>query len=268
MPSDPPPWTQTGGRLDGVNGLFHASYDSATAAAEHAAPVLIFLGDQLILHRGGSRREARVTTPAWLAVRSAAHAPIAVFSLLSKAPGTTRIEELRSQIESALHTLPRELSDAEALADVQALLTATLRWLEHPDDLEAFARSRGADLLRLTDHATRLQLASLHARVDELLADFSPEELAKLQVVVAGAHQARDRSLGMQYFRKRLNEPPHEENRVAYAENAADEKAALSLAGIRKFDGAIASAFFGDPKRLQRDVLGDSVEKRLAAMTF
>jgi hypothetical protein len=135
-------------------------------------------------------------------------------------------------------------------------------------DLEAFARGLGPDLLRLTDHATRLQLASLHAQVETLLADFSSEELCELQVVVAGAHQARDRSLGMQYFRKRLNEPAREENRVAYAENAADEKAALTLVGIRKLDGAIASAFFGDPKRLQRDVLGDSVAKRLATMIF
>lgn len=265
MPSEPPPWTQSGGPLDAVNDAFHASYERACADEEHAAPVLIFLGEQLILHRGGSRREARITTPAWLAVRSAAHTPIAIFSLLSKA---TRLEELRRRLESALHALPRELSDAEALPDVHALLTATLRWLEHPADFESFARSRGPDLLRLTDHATRLQLASLHARVEELLADFSPAELARLQVVVAGAHQARDRSLGMQYFRKRLNEPESEEDRVAYAENAADEKAALALVGIRKFDGAIATAFFGDPKRLQRDVLGDSVEKRLAAMTF
>jgi hypothetical protein len=35
------------------------------------------------------------------------------------------------------------------------------------------------------------------------------------------------------------------------------------LVGTRRLDRAIASAFFGDPKRLQRDVLGDAAKSAL-----
>jgi hypothetical protein len=41
----------------------------------------------------------------------------------------------------------------------------------------------------------------------------------------------------------------------------ADE--ALALVGTRRLDRRVAAAFFGDPSRLQRDVLGDSVRERL-----
>ena len=74
-------------------------------------------------------------------------------------------------------------------------------------------------------------------------------------------HQARARSLGMQYFQKRLGEPPGAEERVSYAEGVADAEEALALVGTRRADRAIASAFFGDPHRLQRDVLGDAVRR-------
>jgi hypothetical protein len=97
----------------------------------------------------------------------------------------------------------------------------------------------------------------------EALACLDEAMLPELEIVVAGAHQARARSLGMQYCQKRFGEAPGEERRVAYAESAQDVDQARSLVGTRRLDRAIAGAFFGDPKRLQRDVLGDSAKSAL-----
>jgi hypothetical protein len=70
----------------------------------------------------------------------------------------------------------------------------------------------------------------------------------------------------MQYFRRRLREPEGAEERVTYGEAVTDPDEALALVGRRRLDRAIALAFFGDAKRLQRDVLGDAVHEQLATL--
>ena len=58
------------------------------------------------------------------------------------------------------------------------------------------------------------------------------------------------------------------DERVTYGENIGTEEEALALAGTRHLDKAIAQAFFGDEKRLQRDVLGDAAKRCLEQMKF
>jgi hypothetical protein len=124
--------------------------------------------------------------------------------------------------------------------------------------LELLARETGPMLLRLTEHATRARLAALHRAVEAELALMSGQERRALQVVIAGDHQARVRSLAVQYFQRRFDELPGADRRVTYAEGLDEPALALGLVGKRILDRDIAVAFFGDPARLQRDVLGDA----------
>jgi hypothetical protein len=279
MSDQAPPWPPIGGPLDDVNDDFHRSYDAARAVAEDAAPVLIVLGDVLSLHRRGARDEVVIAPRLFHALKSVCHAPLAVYAALYLAgdrplepAATGALHRARDHVRAALAALTIDLADPEVLADARPLLASTLEFVERilgagrtsRPDLAAFAGKCGPALLRLTDHATALELAALHAGAERLLAPLTAAEQGALQVVVAGSHQARERSLAMQYFRKRLREPDRAEERVTYAENAADEHAALMLVGTRRLDRAIAGAFFGDPKRLQRDVFGDSAAARLA----
>lgn len=283
MSAEIPPWPRIQGPLDDVNEDFHGAYDSARSAASEGPPVLILLGDALIVHLRGKRRELSVTPRLYHALKSASHSPLAVYSALymlgDQALDSDAVHRLRAIAEhtrASLENLASDVPHAEALAELHTLLELTLSFIEHAflegctsrQALAAFARKCGPALLRLMDHATGLQLDALHARVEETLADMTATERAALQVVVAGAHQARERSVAMQYFRKRLHEPAGAEERVAYAENAADEDAALALVGTRRFDRAIAGAFFGEEKRLQRDLLGDAAAARLATFRF
>jgi hypothetical protein len=118
-------------------------------------------------------------------------------------------------------------------------------------------------LLQLTEEATRLELAALDRAANEALSDLASDEQQRLEIVVAGAHQARARSLPLQYFQRRLGEEPGEERRIAYAEVATSPEEALTLVGTRQLDRTLAKAFFGDEKRLQRDVLGDAATRLL-----
>ena len=47
---------------------------------------------------------------------------------------------------------------------------------------------------------------------------------------------------------------------------AARPRDALALAGTQRLDRVIATAFFGEAKRLQRDILGDARKRLLAEM--
>lgn len=283
MSNEAPRWPRIESPLDNVNADFHESYDSARSAAEAAAPVLVFIDDALVVFLRGERRAIPVTPRLYHAIKSASHVPLALYSMLYllgdralDAATVRRLIALREHTEVSLAALASDITDAGVRADLQPLLASTLALIERTladrrafrSSITTFARRCGPALLRLIDRATGVQLDALHACVEEVLAAMTPAETSRLQVVVAGPHQARERSVAMQYFRKRLHEPARTEDRVAYAENAADEQAALMLVGTRRFDRALAGAFFGDERRMQRDLLGDAAAARLSAITF
>ncbi len=276
---------RVGGPLDGVNDGFHAAYDGAREAAKLDAPVFVVHADALFVFRRGERRELSLRPRIFHVIKSAAHAPVAIFAALHRSheahnghdgalerPGDGRIEALRAHVVAAMASVDGEHeADRETASAIRDVLDASLAFLDRvlepaattTTELDAFARATGALLLRMTAHATRVQLAALHDVVEKALAELDQEERRGLQVVVTGDHQARVRSLGMQYFRKRFREPDGAEERVTYAEGAVDVDDALALVGTRRLDVAIAKAFFGDAKRLQRDVLGDAVHALL-----
>lgn len=278
---------RVGGALDGVNDGFHAAYDTARDEAKLDAPVFVVHADALFVFRGRQRRELPLTPRIFHVIKSAAHAPVAIFAALHRygngngspggaltLPSGDRIRELRTHVAAALASLDGEHeADRDTVAAIRPLLDGSVSFLDRmlgktpPSvaDLDAFAGESGPRLLELTRLATQVQLTALHEVVEQALGELDERERAGLQVVVTGDHQARVRSLGMQYFRKRFGESEGAEDRVTYAEGVDDVDEALALVGTRRLDVAIAKAFFGDPKRLQHDVLGDAVHELLAS---
>lgn len=243
-------------------------------------PVLVFLEDVLTVCHAGERHAVHVTPESFHALKAAAHAPIALYLLLAPLTDETvddvllgRLQSLVTRTNDALAQLETHVAESGMVEDARRVLelTATrardvLTTRRNPAaEVERFARTQGPALLTLTDHASRVQLEALHRATEEVLAAMNADARERFHVVVAGAHQARERSLAMQYFQLRLREPPGSEERVTYAENASSVDEALALVGVRRLDRAIARAFFGDEKRLQRDILGDSAKAQLAA---
>ncbi|CAN5721045.1 hypothetical protein BH09MYX1_BH09MYX1_00630 [soil metagenome] len=271
-----------GGPLDGVNEDFHTAYYDATGEAEADVPVFVLVGDQLVVFRRKTRREISVTPRLSHVIKSVAHAPVGVFSALEPLGDDVldtatreRLEKLLAHTKAALSALATDADAAkESVAeDLAVVLSSTTKLIENAFDasgsdrttaLWKHAKATGPLLLRLTAAATRVQLAGLDEGVAAALAGWSSEDRRRLQVVVTGDHQARSRSLGMQYFRRRLGELDGAETRVAYAEGVTEPDQARALVGKRRVDAAIAKAFFGDGKRLQRDILGDAASMLLA----
>jgi hypothetical protein len=264
-----------------VNEQFHEAYDGAKTEAEYESPVFVLLADTLIACCRGVRTELRYTPDAFVLLKSISHAPVSLYAELQRgdwpeevsSASRQRLEKLQKLVVQTQKRLQEDATRValteDASRDVRAILQTCATMLETAvggttrESLEQFARDVGPVLQRLMHEATRLQLDSLHECVERALAPLSAKDRASLQVVVTGDHQARSRSLGMQYFKLRLREPTDSEERVAYAEGVTDEKEAFELVGLRRLDHAVAAAFFGDRKRLQRDLLGDSAEELL-----
>lgn len=250
--------------LDQVNDTFHQAYDQRREEkATNGPPVLLVLADTVTLLVDDTRTAVRFTPELFHVIKSVVHAPVAAFAA---ARSPERLLALRAHLETSLHELDGYAAEPEVLTRLRALLRSTRSFVEaalagHGPAREVFAASTGLALLASTDDATGLQLAALDGVVSELLGRLPADARAELQVVVAGAHQARAQSLGMQYFGKLLG--ARADAQLTYAESIESEEEALRLIRTRQLDREIASAFFGEPTRLERDVLGDAVKKRL-----
>lgn len=279
------------GALAREDARFHSAYDALRQDAAHYAPTLVLFGGQFIFTDSGQRAEYPASAPASQLLKATAHAPLGMYTLLlplvensarAELPALLKIRlaDSKATLERAEHELARDgrregLSE-QACAESMEVLRLTREFvektlaLEHveAERLAELARTIGPRLLRLTEYATELELSALHAAFEDALANMTPEQRASFEVVVAGVHQARDRSLALQYFQKRFGEAPGEERRIAYAESVSGPSEARELVGTRRLDRAIAGAFFGNPERLQRDVLGDAAQHLLKRHAF
>ena len=242
---------------DAVNEAFHDAYAAAREAREDDAPVLVLLADELVAHWKG--RRAHVVRPrSFHAIKAISHAPIALYALLRAGRDPA---DLRARLDAA------ELDEVPAGA-ARDDCAETLRQTRTAMASGEFPRSLGPLLYRLTLHATELHLDALDRAVNGELARLDARERARLQVVVTGDHQARSRSLGMQYFAKRLPKGDPAGERILYAEGITEEKAAIDLVALQRLDREGAEMFVGDPSRRQSDVLGEAAAEVLGRITL
>ncbi|HEY0465736.1 MAG TPA: hypothetical protein VGC79_16095, partial [Polyangiaceae bacterium] len=236
------------------------------------------LPSELALHQQNQRQSAAYSRASFATAKSAAHIAVALFALTcpESKPANSRagVARLLAHITAALDVAERP-NAAAVDVEINALLQCCLGFAQvardqaPPERLRAeFASDAGPRILRITELATCEQIAGLHEAVETILSTLSARDQAELQVVVVGDHQARARSLGMQYFKRRFREQPGVDVRITYGENISDEEEAISLVATRRLDKRIAQAFFGDEHRLQRDVLGDAAKRCLDEMSF
>lgn len=271
------PAEQSAQRAERVDDGFVESYAGACAAVVRTAPVIVVAGDLLVVFHDGKREEVSFASRELKILKSAAHAPVAVFALLHPGAGSPLSADARARLLG----LARRIDDAAVACEGAASPDVVGRVLRITsafgkqvlDDglvaleaLEAFAGTLESGLDELIARATQVELEALHARVDEIVERLPADARHALQVVVTGQHQARVRSLGMQYFQARFGEPAGADERVVYAESITDPDEAYALVGKRSMDLYLARAFFGDPKRLQRDVLGDAAAAAIVVL--
>jgi hypothetical protein len=263
-----------------ANDSFRDAYGTARDRAGSAGAKLIVLGNAIVLHHDGARREIVLESHLFDLLKSTSHLPIAIFAMLHEGVPSidsrcrAALERLKGRMREGMTELAAFEGPVDVIANARLLLDSSMQFVERAlaeSEVTAaalldFARGSAPALLKATADATENRLRALDREVKALLEELDGDQRDGLEVVVSGDHQARERSLPMQYFERLFGEKPGEEKRVTYGERIDDEAAALALIGTRRLDRAIASAFFGDPQRLQRDVLGDAAKERIGSM--
>ena len=264
-----------------VNKAFRAAYAAARKdLLAHTGPVILVSGDDLVLLRDGRRSEAKVVPAAYHTLKTVSHIPLTIYAMTSPVADAPLDDDKRADLRQYRDKLPGVakcladcgLADA-ALQRQQKLVAAGGAFLDGAlengkltkDDLLGYVRRQTPLILENVKETARVQLDGLNRQVQAWKADMAPAEWQGLRVVVEGSPMPRKGNLAVQYFSRLLAETG-EGLRIIYAESLFDESRALNLLGTNLLDSDIATAFFADPMRMHRDLLGDAASDCLNEM--
>jgi hypothetical protein len=280
-PSDP---------LCALNEAFHAAYDALREdVLASLGPVIAQIEDLLILRFRGQRLVGPARTRRYHELKAISHLPLALHVLLANRPGALdegvrgRLTALRQLATKVGASLEARGFTPEVLARQRRLVEASQTFIDGllargslaPGDLVAFTRARNPDLLGNAEDAARDQLETMHATVEAWKEQMTPAERTQLRAVVGVSHMSRPGNVALQYFSLALGENwegrfDQEDlqpgKRVLAAESAVDEPSAFALLATHALDARVATRFFGEKTRMERDLLADAAERILSEM--
>lgn len=255
------------GPLDELNATFREQYAAARAEAyAHQGLVLLVSGDSLYLYRDQKVvAEAVVRPPSYHRLKAIDHVPLAV-RLLVKPWGEGPLAPDRAgrlaAFRSKLLAVPGAASDPVLAASLKYLDGVLAANRVSRSDLDAYSRAVEPSLAANLDAAAAVELETLDAAVGAWRKTLPAADWDRVAVVVIGSHMAREGELSWQYFSRLLGQQC-EGGRLVYAEEKWQPEDALKLLASHVVDLDLGGAFFGDPGRMHRDVLGDGAKKWL-----
>lgn len=264
--------------LGSLNQTFRSWYSAEKSRRlEHPGPVVMVKGDALIFLRQAERKEVPLIPADYHRLKAVSHIPLALEVKLGPGAGKPlaqadlrALAEYLSTLKRAMEMLnkasttptPTACTRQIAVAS-QALLETTLKdGLVRPDALRAYLRAMAPHVLAEAGDAAALELTSLDQAMQAWRKDVAPEEWQAFHAIVMGAHMAREQEIAMQYFFALTGER-REGGRVIFLEGQWDEGKALDLLATHLVDGDVGRDFFGDPKRMHRDLLSDAARSWL-----
>ncbi|HEX4386356.1 MAG TPA: hypothetical protein VH083_25550 [Myxococcales bacterium] len=239
-----------------LNSIARADYAEARGRAiAHAGPVLVVGPSQITFIDGQKRQQFELAPPAFHQLKTVAHLPLGLHSLFfQQTPPREKLLELRAAAEKTPLPEPRDRQQR-----IIALSTGLIDdALAGHADLPRYEREVAPLLLENALDAARMEIADLDAATAEVRKQ---TDLSKLHVVIVGAHMAREGEISQHYFEKLLGE--REGLHIVFAEGLWDEPSELSLLGTHLLDSSVGEGFFGDPRRMHRDLLSDAAKKLL-----
>ena len=126
----------------------------------------------------------------------------------------------------------------------------------------AYGKQAGPLLLANAAEAARAQVDGLDAAFRDFKGRLSPDEVARLYVIVLGLRMPRVGNLQFNYFVNAMGRDEIDRHLI-YAEGVTDVKGGESLLSVIVTDRGLSAAFFDDPMRMDRDILADGAEARL-----
>jgi hypothetical protein len=261
-----------------LNDSFRAAYrDLRKWQIDRADPVIVVQFDDLHLIRAGKVTTERFTPAIYHEYKAIAHIPLAIYVKLARYPERPFDKEMlewltayMKQVRAAGASLDgRPGWTPEQLRLHKKIVADSLAFLEkigaaeqfHDSDLNAYTRAMRPLVLASADAAAKVQLDGLHALVNKWKAELGPH-WSHVDVVVLGPKQPRPGNVQYEYFVRALGRGAVGK-RLWYAEGIFDKDGGMTLYGTIRVDRAASLAFFGDPVRLERDLLADAAQRHL-----
>jgi hypothetical protein len=262
--------------LNNASRMFYTLAKQQTLAK--SGPVMIVVGDDLVLRKGEQRTQARVIPEIFHALKTFDHIPLALDVALTAHAGETplgedflnELRDYRGLFPAAGERIDKVELDAEQRARQKTIVAACAQFVDSvldkrqclPAERIAFTRKMNPLLMANASAAARAALDSLHHQVCEWKGQLTPQEWSALVVIIVGRQLPRKDNLAVQYFGRLLGQPG-EGRRLIYAEGLGDEPRSLDLLATYLVDTQVGIDFFNDPNRMARDLLSDSARDYL-----
>ncbi|MBY0549519.1 MAG: hypothetical protein K2W95_19740 [Candidatus Obscuribacterales bacterium] len=272
--------------FDSVNRIFREDYARAKREIlEKSGAVIVCNNGALSLYQNGALKETiPFIKPAYTGLKELAHIPLASYVVLINqvdehspqkacALNTETIARL-SGLQQAVQAASKKMSDSgvpqQSMERQQQIINRTDAFLGAAltrkqmsyEQLNAFTRGITALEMRNADGAADSQISSMAQIVAKWKDAMPAAEWNKIRAVVVSGHMPRAQNSSGQFFANLLHEK-REGGRLIIIETAPDDAAALDSFATHVLDGKIAVDFFGDPWRMHRDLLSDSITKSL-----
>jgi hypothetical protein len=261
-----------------MNKMFRAEYKAARAEViKKAEPIIVVAFDDLVLYWKGKRIKQSFTPRIYHEVKAVAHVPLTLYVMLQARTGRRigrnlerRLNTLRGRIVAAEKSLPgRRGWTPKILRQNRAILRRSLRLIDgvlarariNKARLTRYARNIAPLLLANANTAARAQLGQLNALLNRwkkmLGRDWARVKVANLAPRQAEPQNAQG-SFVLAYFGRHLLN-----KRVFMTRNIFSDGGARSLLGTIYLDRSASIAFFGNPARLERDLLADAAKRQI-----
>lgn len=262
-----------------LNRTAREAYAAAKAQVLPPDQPVFLVGRDVTLMKGGQRWTRPIAPALYRDLKSLSHIPLGVFAAASaweRAPDDPqwagRLSTLRAHAAAALQTLDRiGLSDSQA-ARQREMLQRSIAYVDalgeqkpDPAALKAYAAAVGPATLANAADAARAGVQELHRAVTELRGQLAPGEWERAYVLILAPKTPRDGNLAYEYFANAMGRAA-ERQRLIYAESIFDQQVALNLLRTLIIDRAVGEAFYGDPARMERDLLADGATAALLEM--
>ncbi|MGH7353646.1 MAG: hypothetical protein ACRELS_03600 [Candidatus Rokuibacteriota bacterium] len=268
-----------GSPLEAADQLFHEEYAKSRAVlwARTRPIIVVEFENVVLLRKSGPPLAAAYAPPIYHRYKEIGHVPMAIFAIVSPAvdgperPWQEPLTQLHGHVMAARARIAEfgfpvahRAAQDEILRRSADFIAGTLRAGKIDGNaVQAFTRDMAPRVLAGADLAAASQLAQLHTIVSGWRQTaLTPAEWEQVYVVVLGFKMPREGYTQYQYFERVLG-AQQSGRRLIYAEGLARCADAMSLLGTMVLDRRVATSFFADVWRMDRDLMSDGARKYL-----
>jgi len=264
---------------ESYNNLIHRTFENLGA---RKSPVIVMIHEDVILFHDGKEEKVNVIPKEYHQIKGIGHMSFGVYVTLANNGYKPLRPDIKEDLEHKIDLIDQALKYLEynplpleyaathrtMLESASNLIGKVLAAGEVVEDvLLDFCQKSAPLYLEGAQIGAKLEIDTLHDTVMNWIDRVGDDNWENIHVVICAAHQGRYRETTLQYFQRLLYEregfSAKHEDRVVYAEHINDPQAALELLARHIVDQRASIDLFGDPTRLQEDLMSDGAEAYL-----